>query len=145
MELNFLIIAGSFSFLAGILHFGVIIGGPSWYRFFGAGESMALMAEKGLIKPKIITFAIATALLIWAIYAWSGASLLPKMPLLKFTLSVVTAIYLIRGLGGLVAPFVTNHHQIKQNSTTFWIWSSLICLIIGVTHLVGIISMWSYL
>jgi len=145
MELNSLIIAGSFSFLAAILHIGIIVGGPSWYRFFGAGESMALMSEKGSIKPTIITLGIATVLFVWVAYAWSGAGLLPSLPLLKFILPAITAIYLIRGLAGLVAPFITNHPQIKQNSTIFWVWSSIICLVIGLFHLMGIIAIWSTL
>lgn len=46
MRFDPLIFAGSFSLLVAALHIGVVIGGPSGYRFFGAGESMALMAEK---------------------------------------------------------------------------------------------------
>lgn len=142
MDFDFLIIAGSLSFLAAALHIGVVIGGPDWYRFLGAGEAMALMAEKGSLKPTVITLGIATVLIIWGAYAWSGAGLLPNMPLLKLALSAITAIYLIRGVGGLVAPFITNHPQIKKNSTAFWVWSSVICLVIGVFHLMGIFAIW---
>ena len=142
VNFDLLIIAGSFSFLAAALHIGVVIGGPNWYRFFGAGESMAMMAEKGSLKPTVITLGIATILIIWGAYAWSGAGFLPSMPFIKLALSAITAIYLIRGLGGLIAPFVTNHPQIKQNSIAFWVWSSAICLVIGVFHLMGIIAIW---
>ncbi|MFT6906447.1 MAG: putative oxidoreductase [Oleiphilaceae bacterium] len=140
MNIDLLIIAGSFSFLAAFLHIGIVIGGPRWYRFFGAGESMALMAEKGSLKPTVITLSIATILFLWAFYAWSGAGVLPSMPFLKAALSAITAIYLIRGLGGIIAPFVSDHPQIKQNSLAFWVWSSSICLVIGVLHLMGLIA-----
>jgi len=142
MNFDLLIIAGSFSLLAAALHIGVVIGGPSWYRFFGAGESMALMAEEGSRKPAVITIGIALVLIFWCAYAWSGAGFLPRMPFIKLALSAITGIYLIRGLGGLVAPFVTNHPQIKQNSIAFWVLSSAICLVIGVFHLMGIIAIW---
>ncbi|MGV8894724.1 MAG: hypothetical protein ACOH2K_17670 [Burkholderiaceae bacterium] len=145
MNFDFLIIAGSFNLLAAALHIGVVIGGSSWYRFFGAGESMALMAEKGLMKPTVITLGIAIVLIVWAAYAWSGAGLLPNMPFIKLALSAITAIYLIRGLGGLIAPFATNHPQIKQNSIAFWVWSSAICLVVGVFHLIGLIAIWKIL
>lgn len=145
MDVDLLIIAGSFSLLAAVLHVGVVIGGPRWYRFFGAGESMALMAEKGSFKPALITLGIASVLAIWSAYAWSGAGVFPRMPFIKLALSAITAIYLIRGLAGLVAPFVTSHPQVKQNSTAFWVWSSAICLVIGVFHLMGIIPIWSTL
>jgi hypothetical protein len=145
MSTNLLLISGIFSFAAAILHIGIILGGPDWYRFFGAGENMALMAEEGLLKPTIITLGIATILFIWAAYAWSAAGLLPSMPFIKLVLSTITAIYLIRGVGGIVAPFATDHPQVKQNSTAFWIWSSAICLVIGMFHLMGVVSVWSYL
>lgn len=35
------------SAIAALLHVGIIIGGPSWYRFFGAGERMARAAAAG--------------------------------------------------------------------------------------------------
>jgi hypothetical protein len=43
-----LIASGWMSVAASLLHIGCIIGGPDWYRFFGAGEQMAKMAERGL-------------------------------------------------------------------------------------------------
>ncbi len=145
MNIDLLIIAGSFSFLAAFLHVCVVIGGPRWYRFFGAGDSMALMAEKGSLKPTVITLSIATVLFLWAFYAWSGAGVFPRMPFLKAALSAITSIYLIRGLGGIIAPFISDHPQVKQNSLTFWVWSSVICLVIGVFHLMGLIAIWQNL
>jgi putative oxidoreductase len=145
MNFDLLFIAGSLSMLAAALHIGVVIGGPNWYRFFGAGEAMALMADNGSLKPTVITLGIAIVLFVWGTYAWSGAGFLPNMPLLKLALSAITTIYLIRGIGGLVAPFVTNHPQIKQNSTAFWVWSSSICLVIGLFHLMGLIAIWKTL
>jgi len=147
MSSNPLIIAGSLSFLTAILHIAVIFGGSRWYRFFGAGEDMALLAEKGSIKPTLITLSITLSitliLLIWGAYAWSGAGLLPKLPFLKLTLVVITTIYLVRGIFGLVAPFICKHPKITQNSTAFWIWSSIICLIIGAFHILGITTIWA--
>ncbi len=142
MNVNLLFIAGLLSLLAAALHIAVVIGGPNWYRFFGAGEAMAVMAEKGSLKPTLITLAITAVLMVWGAYAWSGAGILPNMPHLKWVLPAITAIYLLRGTGGLVAPFVTNHPQIKQNSTAFWVWSSVICLVIGLFHLGGLVSIW---
>lgn len=70
MNFDLLIIAGSLSMLAAALHIGVAIGGPNWYRFFGAGETMALMAEKGSLKPTVITLGIAIILFVCGAYAW---------------------------------------------------------------------------
>ena len=142
MDSKILIIAGSFSFFAAALHVGVVVGGPSWYRLFGAGESMAKMAEQHSLKPTVITLGIAAVLFVWGCYAWSGAGFLPSMPFIKLALSAITAIYLLRGVVGLIAPFVTNHPQISQNPTAFWVWSSAICVVIGLFHLIGVVAAW---
>ena len=59
---NQLIIAGSLSILAALLHIGCIFGGPDWYLFFGAGQRMAQLAAQGDPYPTIVTLAIASIL-----------------------------------------------------------------------------------
>lgn len=142
MNFDFLKIAGALSFFASFIHLAIIVGGPSWYRFFGAGEQMASMAENGMYQPILITLFISVMLAALGAYAWSAAGVLPKLPLLKFVLLSATLIYLLRGVLGLVAPFVSNHPQIAQNSTGFWVWSSIICLVFGLVHLKGVVDKW---
>lgn len=135
MNGHWLIAAGSLSWVAAFLHVCIIIGGPNWYRFFGAGESIATMAEQGLLQPTIITLCIATVLFIWGAYAWSAAGVLPVLPLTTLALVLITAVYLIRGLAGFILPHVSQHPMILANSPTFWFWSSLICTIIAAVHI----------
>mgnify|MGYP000483542230 CR=1 FL=1 len=142
MNAELLAIAGVLSLLASFCHVLVVVGGPRWYRFFGAGEAMTVMAEKGSVKPTIITLCIAAVLFVWFLYACSGAGYLPALPFLKTVLSVITALYLIRGVGGIMAPLISDHPKIKQNSLSFWLWSSTICLVIGGLHLVGLLAIW---
>ena len=142
INFEYLKIAGWFSFIASALHIAVIIGGASWYRFFGAGENMAFLAEQGSYQPAIITFCITLVLAVCGAYAWSGAGILPTFPFLKIILVLITAVYLIRGALGLCALFFSNHPQVSQKSSNFWIWSSLICLVIGLTHLKGVLNKW---
>ncbi|MBX2849540.1 MAG: hypothetical protein KTR16_14560 [Acidiferrobacterales bacterium] len=142
MNFDYLKIAGVLSFIASAMHLAIILGGPSWYRFFGAGEHMATMAEKGMLQPILITLFISAVLATWGAYAWSGAGILPKLPLLKFALILITIIYLLRGVLGLVAPFISSHPQITQNSIGFWVWSSIICLVFGLVHLKAVADKW---
>lgn len=137
-----LLIAGILSFAAAFLHIAVIIGGPDWYRFFGAGEGMAQLAESGSNYPTFVTLAITSVLTIWGLYALSGAGIIVRLPLTKLTLILISFVYLARGLAGLVLPFVSQHPAITQNSVTFWIVSSLICLVFGGFYLVGTIKLW---
>lgn len=127
----FLIVAGGLSAAAALLHLAVIAGGPAWYRFFGAGEQMARMAERGMIEPTLITLGITAVLGLWAAYAFSGAGLIARLPLLKIGLVAITAIYLARGL--LLIPAVLMGNQVNA----FGWWSSLIVLGYGVIYLIG--------
>lgn len=132
----FLILAGSLSVLAALAHLAVIVGGPDWYRFFGAGEGMARMAERGMIQPALITIGIAAVLAIWAAYAFSGAGLIGRLPLLRTGLVVITLIYLARGL--IIVPAWLMNREIN---TFGWV-SSLIVLGFGLAYLIGTWRAW---
>lgn len=135
-----LIVGGWLSVAAALLHIACIFGGPDWYRFFGAGEGMARAAARGDLRPTLITLAIGAVLLIWAAYAFSGAGSLPRLPLLRTGLIVITAIYLLRGLF-----FVPLHFWRPQHSDSFAIWSSLIVFVYGAVYAVGTFKAWRHL
>ncbi|NQZ23845.1 MAG: hypothetical protein HRT53_17565 [Colwellia sp.] len=62
---------------------------------------------------------------------------------LKFCLSTITAVYLIRGVGGIVVAFMPNSVQVQQPGVSFLLWSSFICTIYGVSYSVGVLKGWS--
>ncbi len=142
---GFLTVAGVLSFIAAMLHLAVIAGGPDWYRFFGAGEELAVMAEQGSIYPTLITLGITGVLATWGLYAWSGAGILFRLPFLRTCLVLITAVYSIRGLYGFFVPALSDHPSVTSVGVEFRIWSSLICLIFGVVHVIGLRQRWSYL
>jgi hypothetical protein len=135
-----LIVGGSLSVAAALLHIACIFGGPDWYRFFGAGEGIARAAARGDWAPMVITLVISAILLIWAAYAFSGAGSLPRVPLLRTSLVVITAIYLLRGL-----IFVPLHLWRPQHSDSFAIWSSLIVFLYGAVYAIGTCKAWRHL
>jgi len=128
---------GVLSGLAAILHLAVIAGGPAWYRFFGAGEGMAQMAERGLIEPVLITLGIVAILAIWAAYAFAGAGLIRRLPLMRTALVAISAVYLLRGL--ILAPMLAFR---LERVDAFTIWSSLIVLLYGFLYAVGTWRAW---
>ncbi len=136
-----LVLAAALSALAALAHVGVVIGGPAWYRFFGAGEGMARLAASGSLYPALVTLAIAGVLAGWSVYALSAAGLVPPLPLLRTVLVAITGIYLLRGLAGFVLAVVAP----AGNSPAFWVWSSLICLAIGGVHAYGLVKRWALL
>lgn len=133
----FLFIAALLSASAAVLHLLIILGGPDWYRFFGASERFAVAAANGQYYPALVTTGIAAVLGLWSAYALSGAGVIPQLPLLRTVLVGVTAIYVVRGIAFVPAAMAKVGHI-----TPFALWSSAICLGIGVIHLVGLIQRW---
>ena len=139
-----LFVGGLCSAVASALHIAIIIGGADWYRFFGAGEEMAQLAEKNAIYPTVVTSIIALVLAIWALYGFSGAGIIKKLPLLKAGLYAISAVYLLRGLAGLPLVFFVDHEYLNElaNRKTFMLVSSLICIVFGLCYLIGAKQIW---
>ena len=132
-----LIAGGVLSAAAAVLHLAVIVGGPDWYRFFGAGEGMARLAEQGSWTPTAVTIGIAAVLTLWAAYAFSGAGLIRRLPLTRTALVLISAIYLLRGLV-LVPAYAINPGGVEP----FVLWSSLIVLVYGLAYAAGTWIAW---
>lgn len=137
MQNPILVIGGGLSAAASLLHLAVIWGGPSWYRFFGAGEGMARMAERGSITPTLTTIGIASVLAVWAAYAFAGAGLIPRLPLMRTALVLISAVYLLRGLV-LIPALIINQGAPEP----FVLWSSLIVLVYGLCYAIGTSIAW---
>lgn len=134
------ILAGVLNAIAAALHVGCIYFGAPWYRFFGAGEALAVLAEQGSIRPAIVTSGIVVVLSIFSLYSFSAAGLMTPLPWLRLVIVAITSIYLIRGIAGL---FLMKNPM--GRSPGFWLWSSVICLSVGVIHLVALKQEWTYL
>jgi hypothetical protein len=132
-----LIVGGVLSAAASVLHLAVIVGGPDWYRLFGAGEHMAQMAEQGSWTPAVATVGIASVLAVWAAYAFSGAGLIPRLPLLRTALVLISGVYMLRGLV-LIPALALNPGGVLP----FVLWSSLIVLVYGLAYAIGTWTAW---
>lgn len=125
------------SIAAGLLHIAVIVGGPDWYRFFGAPEGYALAVSRGELFPAIVTLGIATILFIWSAFALSGGGYIVRLPLLRIGLAGITLIYLLRG--ALIVPVIL---YVPYPQGAFDYWSSAIVLVYGLIHAVGLLRAW---
>jgi hypothetical protein len=133
---KWLVVGGWLSLAAALLHVVCIFGGGDYYRFFGAGEEMARADEAGHWMPAIMTSGIAFILAIWAAYAFSGAGLIRRLPLIRTALVIISGIYLLRGL--LIIPIVIE----PEMRSSFNIWSSLIVLVFGLNYAIGTRLAW---
>lgn len=134
---NWLVAGGLLSAAAALLHIAIIVGGPDWYRFFGAGERLARLAETGSPVPAFVTMGIAVVLSLWAAYAFSGAGIIGRLPLLRTALILISAVYLLRGL--VLFPALLLKPQLVDG---FTVWSSIIVLVFGVAYALGTWAAW---
>lgn len=134
---KFLLAAAGSCVLAALAHMGCVVFGGDWYRFFGAPEQMASMAEQGLWYPTVVTSLIASILLIWALYGLSGCGAIKRLPLTKLALVIISGVFLLRGVAfvGLMPLF-------PHITLAFWWVSSAICLLIGVLFSIGTYQQW---
>lgn len=135
-----LLAAAAADVLAALLHLACIALGPPAYRWLGAGERVAQMAARGDAYPTSITLVIAGVLLVWALYALSGAGLIRRLPLTRLVLALIAAVYLLRaGAAVVLQPYFPG------NSATFWWVSSSVCLLFGLLHALGLRERWQVL
>lgn len=135
-----LLLAGALSGLAGLLHLGCIYFGASWYRFFGAGENMAVLAEQGSLQPTLITLGIFCVLSVWAVYAFSAAGLLPRLAFVKSVLIIISTVYALRGIAGFFFIYAP-----MGRSPEFWLYSSIVCCVFAMVHIIGLRQRWEAL
>ncbi|TAH10380.1 MAG: hypothetical protein EAZ11_12560 [Curvibacter sp.] len=126
---NIWLVAATLDFGAALLHLAIIAGGPSWYRFFGAGEGMASMAARGHPWPAIVTACIAFGLAIFGAYAMTVGGFFSQLPWPKTILWGITGIYGLRAaIPFILAPFMASMR------TPFMLWSSGVCAIFALAH-----------
>ena len=136
---RWLLCGGLLTGAASLLHVAIILGGPGWYRFFGAGEGMARLAARGSPYPAAVTAGIAAVLGVWALYGLSGAGVIRRLPFLRPALALIAAVYLARGaLGVPVVMLVEDPYARELRARmTFMFVSSAVCVCLGLCYAVG--------
>jgi len=134
-----LVSGGVLTGVAALLHVGIILGGPDWYRFFGAGEHMARLAARGSPYPAVVTAAIAIVLGIWTLYALSGAGMIRRLPFVRLALVLIAAIYLARGILGVPLVLIMEDPYANELRArmTFMVLSSAVCVGLGLCYAFG--------
>jgi hypothetical protein len=75
--------------------------------------------------------------MIWALYAFSGAGLILRLPLLRTALILISAVYLLRAFALL--PTLILRPELLD---TFAVVSSLIVLVYGLAYSIGTRARW---
>jgi hypothetical protein len=128
--------------IAGIalLHLGVIVAGAPAYRYFGAGETLAQLAEGGSLAPTGLTLLIALLFGTFAAYALSGAGRLRGLPLLHTGLIGISSVFLFRGIAAIpeAAALIFNPEALPLRHFVF----SLVSFVVGACCALGTRAAW---
>jgi hypothetical protein len=145
----YLMAGGLAAAAAGLIHLLIPLGGPAWYAFFGAPRRLVRMAEAHALYPTMSCMLIAAGLFACSAYAFSGARLLPPLPLLRPVLAAIALVFLSRGVGFLLLEWLWPGSLVRvsgsQGIDTFLLVSSFICLLIGLAYALGLFSAWERL
>jgi len=133
-------LAGWLSAALALFHVVVVFFGAPAYRYFGAGEEIARQAEAGSFFPAALTLAVAAVFVVFALYAFSGAGAIRRLPLLRLGLLAISAMYLLRGLLLLPQLVAFFHHAglVPPRALAF----SSVSLTIGLVYLAGTLRSW---
>jgi hypothetical protein len=133
--------AGALSAGVAALHVAIIVGGGPAYRYFGAGERMARLSERGSSEPTFITSVLVLLFASWAAYAFAGAGLIRPLPRLRTVLLLIGLIYTGRGL----VAFPQAYFWLSAGSAGVpfrHLVFSAASLAVGVTYIVGTYQAW---
>ncbi|MFY5897824.1 hypothetical protein [Acinetobacter pittii] len=127
-----LYLAALLTFCAALLHFVCVFWGANGFRFLGAGKSIVQMVERGHWYPNFTAITVGLILTICSMYAFFAARGIQVLPFTKIILSLVAAVFLMRGLA-----FPWLKARFSGNSDLFWYISSFICLLLGSLYAIG--------
>jgi hypothetical protein len=133
----YLIAGGVISALIALLHV-ILTLKPELYQYFSPGQGSALtqMAEQGSSFTTLATVLLAQIFATWAMYAFSGAGLIRRLPLLHTALIAIGVIYILRAF---FLP--TEINMILNQGYPFrFVVFSTISLATGLLYLIGFLK-----
>jgi hypothetical protein len=133
---KFLITGGVIAAATAAWHLLCIVGGPSWYAFARAPGIVIHSAKQGTLLAPISTAVIAGLMFTCTAYAFSGAGLIKKMPLLKSALVTIAFICLVRAL-------ITVPYLISSRLDIWELVASSGWFFVGVCFLMGALEQFS--
>lgn len=138
-----LAIGGTLSAVLAVAHLIVLAIGPAGYRFFGAGDTLGRLAESGSGTPAKVMLVATGVMVLCAVYGFSGAGLIRRLPLLRPALAVIAFVYLLRGL----SAFPQGVAFVMRPSTMPFQYFvvSFVSLVAGVCYAMGARVLWAWL
>jgi len=115
-----------------VIHVAAVIGGPSWYAFFGAPPVIVESARAGTWVAPVGAVVIAGLMAICAAYAASAIGFIRKLPLQRTGLACIAAVCLLRAF--VLIPLAVNHPELRN---TFEVVAAIVWGLAGIGFAVG--------
>tara|TARA_Y100001968_G_scaffold322586_1_gene358923 strand:+ start:4133 stop:4570 length:438 start_codon:yes stop_codon:yes gene_type:complete len=93
-----LFIAGVIAVLTAFAHLSCIFLGPQCFETQMAPVSVIESAKAGTLLAPLGTVVVSTVFIVFGCYAFSGATLIRRLPLLSFGIYAIAAACIIRGI-----------------------------------------------
>jgi hypothetical protein len=108
---------------------------PELYKYVAPGQGSAVeqLAEQGSNLITVASIVLALIFAIWGIYAFSGAGLITRLPLLRASLIAIAVIYILRSL---FLPTEINM-VVNQGYPFRFVVFSAVSLVAGLLYLIG--------
>ncbi|CAA9197790.1 hypothetical protein [Flavobacterium collinsii] len=129
-------LGGYINIVIAIGHILGLIWADQMFEITGIGKEMATLAQKHSTLPYLLTIIVAIVFFIFGLYGLSAANKFRKLPLLKPVIFLIAGIYLLRGIGELIADTIQGTNSIAE---TIY---SLVAIIIGLLFLIGGLQKW---
>jgi len=125
-------LAGLANILIAIAHIICLLWADRMFELGGVAPQMQQLAEINSVLPYMVTIAVAVVFFVFGLYAFSAAGFIRPLPFLKLIVILITAIYILRGIGGLI----------MDNDSFLSVLYSVVALVIGILFLIGTESKW---
>ena len=133
------------STIIALLHVWIMLIGEPAYRYLaGIGDQLADLLVIGSFLPTILVSAITLVFVVFAIYAFSGAGLVIRLPFLHLGLLAIGATYLLRGIMNIpfyVFVLIEKYEITSYRSFLF----DAVSFTIGLFYMLGTILEWKRL
>lgn len=134
-----LLAAGAVSSAMALFHIGIAVVGEPAYRYFG-GSNFAQQAAAGSLVPAAMLLGIASVFALFAFYAFAGARLGPRPPLLRTGLIFISLLYGVHGL--FVGPELVARLTHRPSGMPSNLGVDAIFLAMALPYVVGTVAAW---
>ena len=128
---------GYINILIAIGHIVGLIWADKMFEVTGIGKEMTELAQTHSSLPYLLTIFVAMVFFMFGLYGLSADNKFRRLPFLKPVIFLISGIYLLRGLGELIAD------NIQGTNSTNEIIYSILALTIGLLFLIGGLKKWN--